>query len=110
MWGAAIEAGSAAIATLTGLAAAAASSDVVLTGEGRFDSTSLAGKVVGHTLKLPARSDARRGVIAGSFGASAPNGVWTRSLIELAGSLDAATDDPARWLYAAAIDAARELG
>jgi glycerate kinase len=109
-WGAEIEAGSMAIATLTGLVAAAASADVVLTGEGRFDATSLSGKVVGNALSLATPPDARRGVIAGSFASAPPAGVWTASLVELAGSRDAAIDDPARWLYAAGIAAARELG
>ena len=110
VWGAEIDAGSAAIATLTGLDAAAASADVVLTGEGRFDATSLTGKVVGNALQLATRPDARRGVIAGSFASAPPGGVWSASLIDLAGSQDAAIDDPARWLYAAGIAAAHELG
>ena len=110
VWGAEIDAGSAAIATLTGLDAAAASADVVLTGEGRFDATSLTGKVVGNALQLATRPDARRGVIAGSLASAPPDGVWSASLVDLAGSQDAAIDDPARWLYAAGIAAAHELG
>jgi glycerate kinase len=109
-WGAEIEAGSAAIAPLTGLVAAAASADVVLTGEGRFDATSLTGKVVGNALSLATSRDARRGVIAGSFAATVPEGVWSASLVDLAGSPGAAVDDPARWLYAAGIAAAQQLG
>jgi glycerate kinase len=109
-WGAAIEAGSAAIATLTGLAAAAASADVILTGEGRFDATSLTGKVVGNALQLDTRPDARRGIIAGSFAAAVPDGVWATSLVGLAGSVDSAVNDPARWLRAAGIAAAEALG
>jgi glycerate kinase len=120
-WGAAIEAGSAAIAELTGLTAAVASADVLLTGEGRFDTTSGTGKVVGHALGLiegaveRGRSqNPRVGVIAGSIAAApvTPAGrpVWTASLVELAGSLEAALDDPARWLYAAGIRAAQALG
>ena len=109
-WGAAIESGSAAIAELTGFRAAAASTDVVITGEGRFDATSLTGKVVGHALSLPTKPGARRGVIAGSLAAATPEGVWTASLAELAGSLEAALDDPNRWLFAAGVEAARTLG
>jgi glycerate kinase len=122
LWGAEIDAGSAAIATLTGLVAAAASADVVLTGEGRFDATSLSGKVVGHALQIAARSatqsgtgsatqpDVRRGVIAGAFDTAVPDGVWSASLVDLAGSREAAMEDPARWLDAAGIAAARALG
>jgi len=109
-WGAAIEAGAAAIADLTGFAAAAASTDLIITGEGRFDATSLGGKVVGHALSLDAKPNARRAVIAGSLAIPSPTGVWAASLVELAGSLEAALDDPARWLYAAGVAAARALG
>lgn len=109
-WGAAIESGSSAIAELTGLTAAAASADVVVTGEGRFDATSLTGKVVGNALQLATKPDARRVVIAGSFSMPAPVGVWTTSLVELAGSLDAALGDPERWLFAAGAAAAQAVG
>ncbi len=113
-WGASLEAGSAAIAELTGFAAAAASADVILTGEGRFDATSGTGKVVGNALELVDTGNARAGVIAGSLAAVpvTPHGrtVWAASLVDLAGSLEAALDDPARWLYAAGIAAASALG
>ncbi len=108
-WGAAIEAGAAAIAELTGFAAAAASADVIITGEGRFDATSLGGKVVGHVLSLGAKPTTRRAVIAGSIDGAPPPGVPGFSLVDLAGSLDAALDDPSRWLYAAGVAAARAL-
>ena len=113
-WGAAIESGSTAIAGLTGFAAAAASADVVITGEGRFDATSSTGKVVGGALSLIDTGSARPAVVAGSFAAvpvtPAGRAVWTASLVELAGSLEAALDDPGRWLFAAGIEAARALG
>jgi glycerate kinase len=109
-WGAAIEAGATAIAELTGLVAAAASADVLITGEGRFDATSLGGKVVGHALSLDAKPNARRVIIAGSLAVPPPTGVWATSLVELAGSHGGAIDDPGRWLYAAGVAAARALG
>jgi len=112
-WGAAIEAGSTAIAELTGFAAAAASADVIITGEGRFDATSSTGKVVGHALELADTGDARVAVVAGSLTAAAvtPNGrtAWIADLTELAGSREAALDDPTRWLYAAGVEAAHAL-
>lgn len=113
-WGAGIETGSAAIARLTGFAAAAASADVVITGEGRFDATSSTGKVVGNALALADVGDARAAVIAGMLDADpvTPAGrrVWSASLSDLAGSPDAAMDDPGRWLFAAGVEAARALG
>jgi glycerate kinase len=99
-----------AIAELTGLAAAAASADVVVTGEGRFDATSTTGKVVGNALSLAAAPHTRRAVIAGSIASPPPPGVWSVSLVDLAGSLEAAIDDPPRWLYAAGLAAAHALG
>jgi glycerate kinase len=109
-WGAAIEAGAIAIADLTGFTAAAASADVIITGEGRFDTTSGTGKVVGNALSLTAAPKTRRAIIAGTLADTAPAGVWAASLVDLADSLEAALDDPARWLYAAGAAAARALG
>jgi glycerate kinase len=112
-WGASIESGSAAIADLTGLTDAAASADVVILGEGRFDATSVTGKVVGHGLALTDRGGARPVVIAGSLAATpvTPAGrpAWAASLVDLAGSLDAALADPARWVRAAGAAAARSV-
>jgi glycerate 2-kinase len=106
-WGAALEPGSAAIAALTGLDTAVRDGDVVLTGEGRFDATSLGGKVVGNVLELATRAGATAGVIAGRV--DADPGCWSASLTDLAGSPDAALADPARWLAAAGAEAARSL-
>jgi glycerate kinase len=111
-WGAAIESGAAAIASLTGLAAAVASADLLITGEGRFDATSTAGKVVGNALALADAHGTRAAVIAGSLSTTplTPEGrdVWATSLVELAGSHEAALDDPTRWLYAAGLRAAQD--
>lgn len=106
-WGAELEPGSAAIADLTGLPAAVAGADVLLTGEGRFDATSLAGKVVGHALGMVAGTTTRAGVIAGRV--DADPGCWSAALVELAGSPDDALRDPARWLEAAGAAAAHAL-
>jgi len=110
-WGARIEAGSQAIATLTGFATQAASADVVVTGEGRFDATSATGKVVGNALALADEGSARVFVIAGQLDATpvTPGGraVGAISLSELAGSPEAAIADPAGWLRAAGAEAAR---
>jgi glycerate kinase len=105
-WGARIEAGSQAIATLTGLAAEAASADVVITGEGRFDLTSMTGKVVGNALGL---AGGRTVIIAGQLAAEPPPGVRGWDLTELAGSVEAALGDPARWLRDAGTAAARSV-
>ena len=105
-WGAEIESGARAIGDLTGLTAAAASADLIITGEGRFDATSLSGKVVGGVLEL---AGPRTLVIAGGVGPDAPAGVRTWSLTELARSADAALADPVRWAREAGAAAAREF-
>jgi glycerate kinase len=109
-WGAALEPGSVAIAELTGLAAAALTADVLITGEGRFDATSSTGKVAGHALALADLRPAQPIVIAGSLAATpaTPAGrpAVVESLVALAGSLDAALADPAHWLRVAAAGAA----
>jgi glycerate kinase len=102
-WGAVIEPGSDYLAELAGLDAIDA--DVLLTGEGRFDDQSLTGKVVGRLLAIS--GSARVGIIAGQV--TAQTEAWTASLTDLAGSVDAALAEPARWLRAAGAKAAREL-
>lgn len=114
-WNAQIEPGSAAIARLTGLEVRLAGADAFVTGEGSFDATSLTGKVVGHALDLAEENDlvARTTVIAGRV-ATEPHArsgaaVASISLVDLAGSTDAALADPTRWLIAAAARAATQL-
>jgi glycerate kinase len=106
-WGASLEPGSTAIAELTGLTAAVLEADVLLTAEGRFDATSLTGKVVGNALELAAGTAVRAGVIAGRV--DADPGCWSAALVDLAGSVDDALRDPARWLAEAGAAAARAL-
>ncbi len=101
-WGATATSGADYIAELTGMHSL--SPDVLITGEGRFDSQSLGGKVVGQQL---ARARARTVVIAGALLATPPDLGY--SLTELAGSADAAVGDTAHWVTEAAAAAARAL-
>jgi len=100
--------GAAFLSRLTGYDRAVAEADVVITGEGRFDATSLQGKVVGHVLELAQRSRARCGVVAGQVAAEV-EGVWSQSLTALAGSVSAAMADPRTWLERAGERAAEQL-
>lgn len=100
-----IEPGAPWMASHSGLSAAAGQADVVITGEGRFDRTSLQGKVVGNVLKLPGR--ARRMVIAGMI--DPVPGPDLFALVDLATSLSAAHSEPARWLRQAGAQAARRM-
>lgn len=109
-WGATIEAGAGVIAETIGLAETMASADVVITGEGRFDTQSAAGKAPTHVLDLARSSGARRMLVAGSIEADTSDFTAAVSLVELAGSVEAALADPIPWLERAGAvlaDAAR---
>jgi glycerate kinase len=103
-WGTATVSGADYLATLTGLDEALQRADVLVTGEGSFDSQSLGGKVVGQQL---ARAACRTVVIAGQLQATPPDLGF--SLSALAGSTEAAMADPARWARIAAVEAARTV-
>lgn len=106
-WDATICSGADYVAEISGLAARITGADILLTGEGTFDDQSLGGKVVGTVLARAERAGVRAGVIAGQVTASAD--VWTASLVELSGSLEAALGQTRRWLREAGASAAREL-
>ncbi|MEA3019391.1 MAG: glycerate 2-kinase [Actinomycetota bacterium] len=113
-WGARIEPGADYLATLSRLPDAVADADVLLTGEGRFDATSSTGKLVGQLIGIAGEHDVSVGIIAGQVSAEpvSRNGaaLWSASLVDLAGSVDAAMADTARWLETAGAAAARALG
>lgn len=117
-WGARIEPGARVLQGLTGMIDTIGSADVILTGEGRFDATSLNGKVVGELLALAREHGVRAGVIAGqvSVGADAArldgaeSEAWSCSLTGLAGTAEATIADPMRYLEQAGREAARHFG
>ena len=65
-WGATVASGADTIAKLTGLGDLGSTADIVITGEGRFDTTSLGGKVVGRMLARATSGGVRSVVVAGS--------------------------------------------
>ncbi|MEJ3404304.1 glycerate kinase [Rathayibacter sp. YIM 133350] len=100
-WGAAMQAGAGAIGDALGLPAAIAAADLVITGEGRFDDQSLAGKVPGHVLEVAATTATPTALVAGSIAADPAGFVQALALEDLAGSRSAALGDPLRWLHEA---------
>ncbi len=106
-WGAQAVSGSQRIGALTGLHEQLSAADVVVTGEGRFDDTSLGGKLVGHVLSAARGADVAAVVVAGQVATTAD--VSTVSLTELAGTAEAAIGDPLRWLRAAGAVAAQRV-
>ncbi|RZU67039.1 glycerate kinase [Microterricola gilva] len=100
-WGARLTPGAAAIGAAMGLADAVATAAVVITGEGRFDSQSAAGKVPAHVAGLAAGSGASAMLVAGAIEVQSTDFAAAVSLSELAGSSAAALAEPERWLRAA---------
>lgn len=114
--GARIRPGAVEIARTIGLADAIAGADFVLTGEGSFDTQSLAGKVPSIVFGMADAAGVPVGVIAGRV---TPDALQLRratgeveawSLTELAGGADAAMRDTERWLEAAGARAAEWFG
>lgn len=108
-WGAEMAPGSAAVGLALGLPDAIATADLVITGEGRYDSQSAAGKVPGHVAALAAASGTEAALVAGGIQASTEHFTAARSLVDLAGALDAALAEPLRWLSAAGAELAAAL-
>ena len=79
-----------------------------MTGEGRLDATSLVGKVVGHVLGAARAVAIPVALVVGDAEPSAvPDGVRCLTLVELAGSGEAAQRDAARFAAEAAGTLAR---
>ncbi|QEO10386.1 glycerate kinase [Protaetiibacter larvae] len=100
-WGARLASGSRAIAALTGLDAAIVDAELVITGEGRVDASSLSGKVVGAVVRDADAAGVPVALVAGSVDPAVGGSRAALALVDLAGSRAAALADPARWLAAA---------
>jgi glycerate kinase len=98
VWGAELVPGSAAIAELTGLAGDIAGADLVVTGEGRYDGQSEAGKAPAHVAQLARAAGVPVALVAGAIDADASGFTAAASLTDIAGSTEAALADPLRWL------------
>ncbi|CAM4037705.1 MULTISPECIES: glycerate kinase family protein [Tsukamurella] len=111
-WGATATSGADRIAELTGLAQNLPTADIVVTGEGRFDATSLTGKVVGRIVDRCRAAATPVVVVAGQVAIAPQTGitpVHTLSLTDLAGTAEESLADPARWLRAAGDRAAKRF-
>jgi glycerate 2-kinase len=106
-WQAVITPGAPRLCELAGLDRALAAADLVITGEGRFDETSLAGKVTGTVLAAAAARGVPAALVAGQI-AAGPGWPGRRppvtavALDSLAGGTERPLADPRRWLHAAA--------
>ena len=85
------------VAELAGLRSALTRASLAITGEGRYDATSLAGKVVGHVLGQARELRVPLAIVAGDADrGQVPADVPCRTLVELAGSVEIAMRDAAR--------------
>jgi glycerate kinase len=94
------------VAGVTGLPKALVDANLVITGEGHYDSQSRTGKVTGNVIELARSVGCPAAVIAGDL--SADPGVPAWSLTELAGSASAAIGDAELWCYVAGSAVAAE--
>ncbi|WP_022885924.1 glycerate kinase [Glaciibacter superstes] len=97
-WGATIAPGSAAVGEALELPRAVAGASVVITGEGRFDDQSAAGKVPSYLRALAMDAGAQAMLVAGHIEADAAGFAAAVSLTELAGSSRAAMGETLAWL------------
>lgn len=108
LWlGGSFESGAELVARAVGLNAEIARADLVVTGEGRYDSTSLRGKVISAVAAAAADAALPCLVLAGQVAVgrreAAAHGVEEMlSLAEVAGSVDGALAAPDHWLTVAA--------
>jgi len=109
-YGARLVPGAAFVAEVVGLGDALRGASLVLTGEGRVDATSFAGKVVGHVLEEARSLGIPAGIVAGDAERAAlPEGVRCQTLVELGGSLETAVEDAARLAATAAAALSRTV-
>jgi glycerate kinase len=110
-WGARMGGGAGVVAEAMGLPAALDDAELVITGEGRFDGQTAAGKVPAEVVRLAQEAGVPVALAAGAIeaDAAAAGFVASASLSVLAGSPAAAMADAARWLEAAGAELARAL-
>lgn len=101
VWGATIAPGAAAVADALGLPERIASADLVITGEGRYDSQSASGKAPEHVAALARRAGVPVLLAAGAITAEPRGFADAVALTDLAGSAEAALADPLGWARAA---------
>jgi glycerate 2-kinase len=108
-WGAALARGAPELARLAGLNRAIAGADLVVTGEGRFDLTSLTGKATGTVIAAAAAAGVPVAVVAGQISGAPPAAAAVITLAGLAGGPGRAQADPGHWLGQAGRALARDL-
>ncbi|WP_248305410.1 glycerate kinase [Agromyces sp. H66] len=109
-WGAEMGGGAELVAAAVGLPAAVAGADLVITGEGRFDGQSEAGKAPTVVASLAHAAGVPTALVAGAITAEPRGFGASLALADLADSGAAAIAEPLRWLHAAGAELARTVG
>ena len=107
-WGAVLVPGAAELSRLAGLDRALANADLVITGEGRFDATSLTGKICGTVIAAAGAAGVPVALAVGQISGAKPGIARIFSLAALAGGTAAAQASPRRWLRLAGQQLARD--
>lgn len=92
--GATIIDGARTVADLIGATEAITTTDAVITGEGKFDATSLTGKVTGAIIALAQHHNIPVGVVAGIVDADSGKNISVASLVDQAGDAESAMSSP----------------
>ena len=108
-WGATVAAGAEAVGEVMHAPETVASATIVITGEGRFDGQSDAGKVPSYVRSLAEQTGASPLLVAGAITAEPDGFAHAVSLTELAGSAEAAMTDTVHWLREAGAQLARAV-
>jgi glycerate 2-kinase len=108
-WGAQMGGGAALVARAVGLGDAISGADLVITGEGRFDGQSEAGKAPTVVAALASDAGVPTALVAGAIKAEPRGFAASIALAELAGDAAHAIAEPLRWLEAAGAELARSV-
>jgi glycerate kinase len=108
-WGAEMGGGAALVAEAVGLGDAISGADLVITGEGRFDGQSEAGKAPTVVAALASGAGVPTALVAGAITAEPRGFAASIALAELAGDAAHAIAEPLRWLEAAGAELARSV-
>ena len=109
-WGARMGGGAALVAETVGLPEIIVGADLVITGEGRFDGQSEAGKAPTVVAALAGDAGVPTALVAGAITAEPRGFAASVALTDVAGSGAAAMAEPLRWLEAAGAELARATG
>lgn len=109
-WRAAIAPGAPELCRAAGLDQALAGAALVITGEGRYDRSSMTGKTVGAVFAAALAAGVPAALVAGQVAAARPQtAASVLALADLAGGRSAALAEPGRWLRLAGQRLAGEL-